>query len=64
MLLKVLRKPDRPVDDVDLSRFQVGRVYEVGTRLANYLLASGFAEPVLATASDKQRSKDAKEKKT
>ena len=45
MLVKVLRKSHDDDNSVDLSRFEVGHVYEVGTILANYLLASNLAEP-------------------
>ena len=34
------------IDGIQLSRFEVGQQYLVGTSLANYLLASGSAEPV------------------
>jgi CheY-like chemotaxis protein len=33
------------VDGIDLSKFLEGLTYEVGTTLANYLLAQGWAEP-------------------
>jgi CheY-like chemotaxis protein len=34
------------VDGIDLSRYNEGLVYDVGTTLANYLLAQGWAVPV------------------
>jgi hypothetical protein len=34
------------IDGIQLSRFVTGRTYDVGTSLANYLLAQGFAVPV------------------
>ena len=33
------------MDGIDLSRFLEGLTYEIGTTLANYLLAQGWAEP-------------------
>jgi hypothetical protein len=33
------------IDGIDLTRFQVASVYDVGTSLANYLMAAGCAEP-------------------
>jgi hypothetical protein len=35
------------IDGMRLDRFEVGRVYDVGTSLANYLLSCGTATPVL-----------------
>jgi hypothetical protein len=34
------------IDGINLEHFEVGHVYDVGTSLANYLLASGYAVPV------------------
>jgi len=34
------------IDGIDLEKFQVGNLYDVGTWLGNYLLASGYAMPV------------------
>jgi hypothetical protein len=34
------------IDGIDLTHFEVGHVYDVGTTLANYLLASGYAKPI------------------
>jgi hypothetical protein len=35
------------IDGVALARFELGRLYDVGTSLANYMMASGHAEPIL-----------------
>jgi len=34
------------IDGIDLEKFAVGNLYDVGTWLGNYLLASGYAVPV------------------
>jgi hypothetical protein len=34
------------IDGIQLSRFVTGLIYDVGTTLANYLLAQGLAVPV------------------
>jgi len=34
------------IDGINLEHFEVGHVYDVGTSLANYLLASRYAVPV------------------
>ena len=34
------------IDGIDLTRFVVGSVYDMGTSLGNYLMASGYAEPI------------------
>ena len=43
--LKITRRVSDNVDGVDLSHFQVGEVYEVGTGVGSYLLALGAAIP-------------------
>ena len=35
------------VDGIDLTLLKVGHIYEVGTTLANYLMASGYAVRVI-----------------
>src|SRR5437763_2231 len=49
MRLRICRRPHRSIDGVAVDRFQVGFIYEVGTQVANVLLAEGCAEPVYAT---------------
>jgi len=44
--LRIERAPEGRADGFDLRRFQVGQVYDVGTTLANLLLAEGWAVPV------------------
>jgi hypothetical protein len=34
------------IDGIDLTHFEVGQIYDVGTTLANYLLASRYAKPI------------------
>ena len=46
--LKITRRLTGSIDGLQLSHFQVGDVYDVGTALGSYLLALGAAEPVLA----------------
>ena len=44
--LKITKQLAGSIDGRHLGRFEVGEVYDVGTTLANYLLAMGAAEPV------------------
>ena len=46
MRLRITQRLSGSIDGIQLSRFEVGVTYEVGTTLANYLLAEGLAEPV------------------
>ena len=46
MRLKITKPLRGSIDGLHLGRFAVGEVYDVGTSLANYLLAVGAAEPV------------------
>jgi len=41
-----VRAPSGHADGFDLDRFQVGQIYDVGTAVANLLLAEGWAVPV------------------
>lgn len=52
MRLRILTAMKDKVDGTDLAHFEVGHVYDVGTSLANYLLASGYAEPVAEETPD------------
>jgi hypothetical protein len=53
MRVRIVRTPTgRDAEFFDLSRFRVDEVYEVGPRLAEYLMACGFAEPVTTHAPD------------
>jgi hypothetical protein len=44
------------LEPYDVSRFEVGKVYEVGPRLAEVLIVAGFAEPESRT-KDRAASK-------
>ena len=46
MRVKIVTAMRGKIDGIDLERFDVGRVYDVGTSLGNYLMASGCAMPV------------------
>src|SRR5262245_9834962 len=46
MRLRITRQLRESIDGIQFSAFRTGYVYEVGTTIANYLLASGAAEPV------------------
>jgi hypothetical protein len=45
--LKITRQLSGSIDGVQLSHFQEGELYDVGTSLGSYLLALGAAEPVM-----------------
>jgi hypothetical protein len=34
------------IDGIDLERFEVDRIYDMGTSLGSYLMSSGYAMPV------------------
>ena len=44
--LKITKQLAGSIDGLHLDRFAVGGVYDIGTSLANYLLAMGAAKPV------------------
>jgi hypothetical protein len=46
MRLRITRAVSGSIDGIQLSHFEVGQVYEVGTAVGSYLLAVGAAEPV------------------
>ena len=46
MRLRITRQLRESIDGIQFAAFRPGYVYEVGTTIANYLLASGAAEPV------------------
>jgi hypothetical protein len=46
MRLRITRQLYESIDGIHFSAFRSGYVYEVGTTIANYLLASGAAKPV------------------
>ena len=63
MRVRILVPMKGTVDGIDLTHFEVGRIYDVGTTLANYLLASGYVVPVADTtpeddASERSRARE------
>jgi CheY-like chemotaxis protein len=48
--VRITRTLTGDVDGIDLTKFLEGLTYDVGTTLANYLLAQGWAEPVTSAA--------------
>lgn len=51
MLMRFLSETAAIVDGLDLSRFRLGRVYDLSAALASYLMATGVAVPVLQEAA-------------
>jgi hypothetical protein len=45
--LKITRRLSGSIDGLQLSHFEPGALYDVGTSLGSYLLALGAAEPVI-----------------
>jgi hypothetical protein len=46
MRIRIVSVMKGDIDGIDLTKFEIGRVYDMGTSLANYLMASGYAMPV------------------
>ena len=46
MRLRITRSVSGSIDGIQLSHFEVGQLYEVGTAVGSYLLAVSAAEPV------------------
>jgi hypothetical protein len=46
MRLRITRSVSGSIDGIQLSHFEIGQVYEVGTAVGSYLLAVAAAEPV------------------
>lgn len=46
MRVRITQASSGSIDGIQLSRFVTGLTYDVGTTLANYLLAEGLAVPV------------------
>jgi hypothetical protein len=46
MRLRITEPPSGRIDGIQLDRFESGLVYDVGTSIANYLMAEGWAVPV------------------
>jgi hypothetical protein len=49
--IKILKQTPERIEDIRLERFRIGEIFEVGSRLAELLLAEGWAEPVDDDAS-------------
>ena len=63
MRVRITKKPvPTELDPYDVSRFEVGKVYEVGPRLAEVLIVAGFAEPEMR-GKDRPATKPGKGKK-
>ena len=61
--VRITKKPvPKELEPYDVSRFEVGKVYEVGPRLAEVLIVAGFAEPEMRT-KDPPAAKPGKRKK-
>jgi hypothetical protein len=46
MRVRITQRLSGSIDGIQLSRFVTGLTYDVGTTLANYLLAEGLAVPM------------------
>jgi hypothetical protein len=46
MRVRITGSPCGSIDGIRLDRFVTGLVYDVGTSLANYLMAEGWAVPL------------------
>ena len=44
MVVRIIRKPGGVIDGMNLNHYQVGRAYDIDTRLAEYLIVDGFAK--------------------
>jgi hypothetical protein len=53
VLIRIVQQPPRVLMGVTLSEFQVGRVYDVGTSLAQYLIVEGFAVAEMRSHPDR-----------
>jgi hypothetical protein len=61
--VRITKRPvAKELEPYDVSRFEVGKVYEVGPRLAEILIVAGFAEPETRT-KDRPVAKPGKSKK-
>jgi CheY-like chemotaxis protein len=46
MWLRICRLPNRPIDGVSLTDFQIGGIIELGSQVASVFLAEGWGKPV------------------
>lgn len=58
MRVRFTRRPTECLDEVDVSLFRVGGIYDLPTSLATLFIVEGCAEPadVTDTASDRTRT--------
>lgn len=47
MRVRIVSPMKGSIDGIDLSKFRIDFVYDMSTTLANYLMASGYAVPVI-----------------
>jgi hypothetical protein len=53
MRIRIVRQPNpRDVEPFDPSRFEVGRVYDLGARLAELLTVCGYAAPEMRSRQE------------
>lgn len=52
VLIKVTRQSDGVVDGIDLSHFEPGRIYDVASSLATYLITIGAAVVITHEETD------------
>jgi hypothetical protein len=45
--IRITRHLKGSIDGIPLGRFEAGEVYEIGTSLSNYLMACGYATPLV-----------------
>jgi len=66
MRVRIVSPINGSIDGIDLSKFRIDVVYEMSTSLANYLMASGYAVPVMdekpALVAPVQEAEDASER--
>ena len=47
MRVRITKSLDGSIDGIQLDPFVTGQIYEVGTSIANYLMAEGSAVPIV-----------------
>jgi hypothetical protein len=53
MQIRVVRQPSpHELEPFDLSRLEVGRVYDIGPTMAALLIACGYAEPEMRSRQE------------
>ena len=57
--IRIIAPPKpREFDEYSVAHFEVGRIYEVSSRLATLLILGGYAEPVNAAGEDLAEAAD------